>query len=74
MKPRKGRTQLKNGEVNRINMDYFNYVGCFFFPLVYDKNNSMQLTNTSMGVERKQGDYLKHLRTVAGERKKSYYH
>lgn len=50
-------------------MDYFNYVGCFFFPLVYEKNNSMQLTNTGMGVERKQGDDLKHLGTVAGKRK-----
>lgn len=52
-------------------MDYFNYVGCFFFPSVYDKNNSMQLTNTAMGVERKQGDDLKHLATVVGGKKKN---
>lgn len=31
----------KGRSKHRINMDYFNYVGCFFFPSVYDKNNSM---------------------------------
>lgn len=51
-------------------MDNFNYVGCFFFALVCDKNNSMHLTNMAMGVEKKHGDDLKHLGTVAGERKK----
>lgn len=50
-------------------MDYFNYVGCFFFPSVYDENNSIQLTNMAMGVGRKQGDDLKDLGTVAGGKK-----
>lgn len=64
----------KGRRKQRINMDYFNHVGCFFFPLVYDKNNSMQLTNKATGVGRKQRNDLKHLGTVAGERKRSYYH
>lgn len=57
---KKRQDQLIKGGGNRINVDNFNYIGCFFFPLVYDENNSMQLTNMAMGVGRKQGDDLKH--------------
>lgn len=50
-------------------MDYFNYVGCFFFPLVDDKNNGMQLTDVAMGVEKKQGDDMKYLELLQGKEK-----
>lgn len=75
LKPRKGRIQLKKGGVNRELIQIISIMlDAFFFLWFMIRITNRQLTNTGMGVERKQGDDLKHLGTVAGERKKSYYH